>query len=314
MTIQRFGSTSFAIAISALGILHLLTSNFQNTRPDADTSTVYAFLEFFLWSGLIVLSIGIFLSTRPHVPAKLMGSLMFIWIFIRHIPLLISDLTNPAEWNFTCMAFAICAGAFIVAGSCRGLLYTERKFSGSIRFLPVVRLGQILLGAALLILGFQHLYYGEFISSMIPFWIPLKIWCTWITGIALMLGGTSFLFNLKISPASFALSMMILSWIIMLHLPRIISRPGDLYEWIFGFQAMAVATGALTLFGMKGKLAKSTIAQRLPSLSADPITADLTKQAPELHMPFDHHQKIIKRRRANHIHVDRGLPSDRHHT
>jgi hypothetical protein len=215
---------------------------------------------------------------------------MFIWIFIRHIPVLISDLTNPAEWNFTCMALAICAEAFIVAASSRGLLHTERKFSGSIRFLPLVRLGQILLGAALLILGFQHLYYAEFISSMIPFWIPLKIYYTWITGIALMLAGTSFLFNVKISPASFALSLMALSWIVMLHLPRIISRPGDLYEWIFGFQAMAVSTGALTLFGMQSKLEKSTMAQSLTSLSAEQVTVDLIRQFPDLYIPFAHSQ------------------------
>jgi uncharacterized membrane protein len=290
MTIQRLGSISFALAISALGILHLLTSNFQNTRPDAEATMVYAFLEFLFWAGLIVLSIGILLGNRPHVPAKVMGSLMFIWIFIRHIPVLISDLTNPAEWNFTCMALAICAGAFIVAGSSRGLLHTEGKFSGSIRCLPLVQMGQILLGAALLILGFQHLYYAEFISSMIPFWIPLKIYCTWITGIALMLAGTSFLFNVKISPASFALSLMVLSWIIMLHLPRIISRPGDLYEWIFGFQAMAIATGALTLFGMQRKLEKSPMAQSLTSLSAEQVTVDLIRQFPDLYIPFAHSQ------------------------
>lgn len=224
------------------------------------------------------------MSNKPHLPAKWMGWLMFIWIIIRHVPLLISDPTNPQEWNFTCMSLAICGGAFIVAGACESFSKIQKKFTS-------ITMGQILSGAALLVLGFQHMYYADFISSMIPSWIPLRIAWAWITGIALMASGISFLFNLKISWASLALSMMVLSWIIVLHLPRIISRPQDFYEWIYGFQALAIVTSAVTLFGVQSQ--SSTSIESLASRSANHITVDLIKQTSESHM-IDHFQQNHK--------------------
>lgn len=231
------------------------------------------------------------MSSKSHLPAKWMGWLMLIWIIIRHIPLLITDPTNPQEWNFTCMAFAICGGAFIVARSGESFSQARMKFAPTIWFRSRIIMGQILSGAALLILGFQHIYYADFISSMIPSWIPLRIVWAWITGIALMASGISFLFNLKISWASLALSMMVLSWIIVLHLPRIISRPQDFYEWIYGFQALAIATSAVTLFGVQSQ--SSTSIESLASRSANHITVDLIKQASESHM-IDHFQQNHK--------------------
>lgn len=293
MTIQRLGSISFSMAIGALGVFHLLMDHFQRARPDSVVPMVlvYSFLEFLFWTGLIVLSTGILTSSKSHLPAKWMGWLMFIWITIRHIPLLISDPTNPQEWNFTCMAFAICGGAFIVAGSDESFSKVRMKFTRSIRFPSCITMGQILSGAALLVLGFQHMLYADFISSMIPSWIPLRNVWAWITGIALMTSGISFLFNLKISWASMALSMMVLSWTIILHLPRIISRPQDFYEWIYCFQALAIATSAVTLFGVQSQSSTST--ESLAPRSANHITVDLIKQASGSHI-IDHFQQNHK--------------------
>src|SRR5687767_11397265 len=111
MAMQKLGRISFTTAVGALGVFHILMDNFQSARvSDSPITLVYVFIGFLVWTGLIMFSLGILFSNKPHVFALRMAWLIFFWIVVRHIPLLISDLTNPTEWNFACMALATCGG------------------------------------------------------------------------------------------------------------------------------------------------------------------------------------------------------------
>jgi uncharacterized membrane protein len=278
---QKLGHISFPLAIGAVGILNLLMRNFYSTSAHLHTLRLYPLLEFFFWLAIIVLSGGILISNKPHIHARRMGWFILIWIFLRHSPLLISDLTNPSEWNFACMACAICGSAFIVASSYEKSFPRNKKESDpSMWSHPPVLPGQTLIGLPLLMLGFQHLYYAEFLSSMIPAWIPMKITWAWITGIVLAGVGFSFLLNIKVLWTSFVLTVMLISWIILLHLPRIVSHPRDFFEWIYAFQAFAIAAGGWVLYGIQKKLAEPLTTESV-SFMGDQILTDLKKQALE---------------------------------
>jgi len=291
MTIQKLGHISFSMAVGGLAIVHLLMDNFQSTKVfDTSTTTVYVLTGFLFWTGLIVFSLGISFSNKPDVPAIWMAWLIFLWIVVRHIPLLISDSANPAQWNFTCMALATCGGAFIVAGSFfKNINFGYQKISKeeTSRFKRYMLAGKILLGLSLLVLGFQHVLYADFIASMIPSWIPVRVAWAWVTGIALMMAGVSFLVNLKIAWSSFALGAMLSSWILILHVPRIISQPQNFYEWIYAFQALTIITSAFVLYGIQRKSVQVATRERTISLEVEQISTDLEKrQTPELDIPI----------------------------
>jgi uncharacterized membrane protein len=290
MTIQKLGHISFSMAVGGLAILHLLMDNFQSARVfDTSTTTVYVLTGFLFWTGLIVFSLGISLSNKSDVLAVWMAWMIFWWIVVRHIPLLISDSINPAQWNFTCMALATCGGAFIVAGSFKNNSSSYPKISKeeTLRFKKYILAGKILLGVSLLVLGFQHMLYADFIASMIPAWIPVRVACSWITGIALMMAGISFLINMKVVWSSFALGAMLSSWILVLHIPRIIAQPQNFYEWIYAFQALTIITSAFVLYGIQRKSAQVATMESSTSFEVEQIGADLKKrETSELDIPI----------------------------
>jgi uncharacterized membrane protein len=283
MTVQKAGRICFSLAISALGVSNLFVLDFQSARFfDSGIAILYILIGFVFWTGLVVVSLGIVFSKRPQIAAAWMAWMISSWIMLRHVPLLISDFANPAQWNFAAMALATCGGAFIMAGSFYDNTSTNRKVA--LRSHPYILVGKMLLGLSVLVLGSQHILYAEFIISMIPLWIPGKIAAAWLTGILMMVIGISFLCSIKIGWSSFALGTMTLSWIPLLHFSRIVAQPEDVYEWIYALQAMLVGTSAIVLSHLQQKSASANNNVKVIFPEIERSVADCKREIPDIEM------------------------------
>jgi uncharacterized membrane protein YphA (DoxX/SURF4 family) len=112
----------------------------------------------------------------------------------------------------------------------------------------VSRALKFLFGIPMVVFGFQHIIYVEFIASMIPTWIPGKYFWAYATGVALIVAGISIASRLKDRWSSLMLGCMISTWILLLHVPRILQSPANMYEWTSTLQALAISASAFVLW------------------------------------------------------------------
>ncbi len=233
-------------------------------------------------------------SNNPRVPATSLGLLILSWILFRHLPVLVEHWTDPAEWNFTSMAMAMCGGAFVIAGSYREGLSSDR---GKLQLIfepflyRIIGVGRFFYGIAMFIFGLQHLIYVDFIASMVPSWIPGNYFWAYFTGIALITSGLSILFRKTVRWIPTLLGIMIFLWVVLLHLPRIIANPQDVYEWTSTFQGIAISASAFVITGSINKqaLLTSNISSELKYMEINRATLKIKKDAFKRAPEFEDH-------------------------
>ncbi|HZB12210.1 MAG TPA: hypothetical protein VE467_04250, partial [Chryseolinea sp.] len=175
-----------------------------------------------------------------------LGMMIFSWGLFRHVPLVIVNISDPAEWNSLFMAVAASGSAFIMADSVtHGVLPFRNRLLSNKLFIK--RMGNLCYGSALIVFGIQHIVYAPFIASLIPSWIPGNYFWAHITGLALLTAGISITLEWKNKFSSLALGIMICLWIALVHFPRLQANARDYYEWTSLFQAVIIVSGAFVL-------------------------------------------------------------------
>ena len=115
---MRYGSILFSIPIITFGILHMLYAKDVSTLvPSWVTHPV--FWTYLAGIGLMGSGIAIILKIRPGFIATLLGTMIFIWFIILHIPRVISSPVTDLEGEVTSafLALAYSGIAFVIAGA-----------------------------------------------------------------------------------------------------------------------------------------------------------------------------------------------------
>jgi uncharacterized membrane protein len=146
-----------------------------------------------------------------------------------HLPRLFAEPRAGALWSAAFEVVALIAGALLL--------------------LPNRTAGRVLLAVALGVFGIQHFMYARFVASLIPEWIPARLFLAWATGGAFLAASVSALLAKRVKLSGVLLSVMFLSWVAVLHVPRILGKPGSEAEWTSGLVALAMAGIGLILAG-----------------------------------------------------------------
>ena len=97
--------------------------------------------------------------------------------------------------------------------------------------------------------GIDHFIYVDFVSGLVPKWIPFPIFWTYFTGIALLGAGLSILISFKMKLVFQLAAIMLFIWLLTIHLVLAIKYP----EWNDGeniiacFQCLAFTGIALVI-------------------------------------------------------------------
>jgi uncharacterized membrane protein YphA (DoxX/SURF4 family) len=116
--LMRFGSILFSIPIVTFGILHLLYAKDVSTLVPSWISYP-VFWTYLAGIGLVGSGIAIIFKIRPGLMATLLGTMIFIWFIILHIPRVITSLVTDLEGEVTSafLALAYSGIAFAIAGA-----------------------------------------------------------------------------------------------------------------------------------------------------------------------------------------------------
>ena len=253
MFIQKLPRLIFGISIASLGIRHIIADYISATDPPTDSfiSATFMFTGFLYQVGLVALSAAGLCNFKPKFVFSSLGVLILVWTAVRHLPLFMADITDPAELNAMGMALATAGGALIVADSFKNIPMLTR--TGSRKFATIPSPGRFLYGVPMVVFGVQHFMYAAFIASLIPTWVPGNYFLAYITGLALVAAGVSIIVEWMNRWSSLCLGSMITLFIAILHIPAVMANPGDEYQWTSLFQALAIGMSALVLYRNSSK-------------------------------------------------------------
>ena len=250
--VLQAGRYIIALGLIVFGVQHILYKDFITGRApswpydSAALQIMWAYL-----SGALFITTGILLALNKKARLFLIACalLTLLWAVLRHLPILTEihfrwggELTNGGK------ALTLFGGLLGVAA----LLPYEHtgialKMSGLINRTSAFTLtGRYCMGIFLVVCGYEHFLFVEFVKTLVPDWIPGNIFWTYLTGIALIAGGLGLFIPKTASLAGGLIGIMIFIWFVMLHLPRAFATH-DQNEWTAAAEAFTFSGIAFTL-------------------------------------------------------------------
>ncbi len=111
-------------------------------------------------------------------------------------------------------------------------------------FLPAAR---VLFGITMIVYGIDHFQVLRFIATLIPSWIPFRLFWSAFTGVAFIAAGVCIIAKWQLRLASFFLGLMFFLWVLVVHASRIAASVHNQDEWNSGLIALAICGSAWIL-------------------------------------------------------------------
>jgi uncharacterized membrane protein YphA (DoxX/SURF4 family) len=189
-------------------------------------------------------------NMRPVLVTTLLGFVFLLSAFLRfatHIP---SMIHNIGDRGVFFELLACCAGSWMVArtfslagsGSDFGVGSPRVSDALTARLATAARW---LFGIAVVVFGSLHLQAPGWIAGLIPHWIPFHLFFAWFTGSALVAAGLAIAAGIWTRLSAALLALMLFSWVLIVHAPRIAHALHDGDEWNSGFVCLTMAGCAL---------------------------------------------------------------------
>jgi uncharacterized membrane protein len=109
----------------------------------------------------------------------------------------------------------------------------------------ILILGRVFFAAPMAVFAAQHFTTAKFVSQLVPRWIPGHVFWTYFVGTALIAAALSIVLKKQARWAATLLGVMLILFVLLLHIPHIMARPGDVLIWALAFRDLAFSGGAL---------------------------------------------------------------------
>ena len=103
------------------------------------------------------------------------------------------------------------------------------------------RIFQILFALPWIVFGIQHFMYAEFVATLVPAFMPFRLFWAYFTGTAMIAAGISFIFNKLGSLAAVLLAAMLIGFILLIHVFVVSESASEAKTWTRPVQDIALA-------------------------------------------------------------------------
>jgi uncharacterized membrane protein YphA (DoxX/SURF4 family) len=175
-------------------------------------------------AGVILVAGGAALLSRKFERhgAWLLAGFIGLWTLVLNVPPAVASYTHIGAWNSPAEIAFMTMGALALASSHAG----ARR-----RILSLI--ARLVAGASACVFGFAHFNYIDFTATMVPAWIPpSQVFWAWATGAGHLAAGLALLSGIQARLAATLLAGMMGSFVLLVHLPRVIGAPDQHVEWI----------------------------------------------------------------------------------
>ena len=196
-----------------------------------------------LWAcvgAFVLLAAGAAIASGAHrrLGALSLAFLFGTWAVLLQSPALASRPRSGVLWTTTFETLALCGAAVALAAQDRAARGTNG--SGT----RMATLGRVLFGITLPVFGALHFVYAAYVATLVPTWIPARLFWAIFTGAAFVTAGVSIATGVKARLAATLLGVMFAAWVVIVHSPRVLRGPRIREEWSSLFIALAMCGGA----------------------------------------------------------------------
>lgn len=250
MGTTRLGRSLFGIGLLAFGVL-----SFAFGAPILGLEPLPDWLPARdLWTNVIALLLvvgGVCVLDdrwRPRQAAIALSLLLSLWLIVLQVPAVVAHSHNGSRWTSAFECLALCGAAWVLVRALPD--HTTGHPPADSRFDRLADIGRYAFGISLPVFGTLHFIYWQYVASVIPGWIPgSPVFWTYFTGCAHIAAGLAILCGVRARLASTMLGIMFGSWVLIVHVPRVLASPGDQSEWTSLCVAIALCGGAWLMAG-----------------------------------------------------------------
>jgi uncharacterized membrane protein len=244
------GRYLFAISMAAFGIQQFICSDFvPGLMPLPAWNPGRLLLIYVIGFGLVAAGASIVANKGARFAATLLGLMWSLCVLVLHVPRLAANPHNGSMWAGAFEVVAIGGAAFILAGT---LAVEDPHLHKTGALSKTIAPARYAFAISLLVFGIQHFIYYEYVSSVIPSWIPGHLFWAYLTGVAHIAAGLSIATKVKARLAATLLGLMFGLWFLLLHIPRAVAHLHEKNEWGSAIVALAMCGGSLLIAGSLG--------------------------------------------------------------
>jgi uncharacterized membrane protein len=230
-------SLVYAVAAILLGVAGIVFHDFamqwQPVPAGIGMRTQLAYV-----AGAVLLAGGTLLLVKKseRAGAWLLTVFIGLWMLVLNLPVALASASHIGAWNSPAEIAFMTSGALALAA---GSISTSAR--------PTLLLvARVMAGASAMVFGFAHFNYIDFTASMVPGWIPGKAFWAWATGAGHLAAGLALVSGIKARLGVTCEAAMMGSFVVLLHLPRVMAAPDQHVEWIM-LGVSGMLTGAALL-------------------------------------------------------------------
>jgi len=234
---MNFNSALYALAAILLGALGIYFHDFAFTwQPVPAGIGARTFLAY-LSGALLVIGGGAILFRRGQRGGALLLAVFYgFWVVFLHGPIVMADPGALYKWNGVAEISFLTAGGIALigsgAGGMRGTMTTVAR---------------LIAGICAICFGSTHLVYSKETAAFVPAWIPPgQLFWACATGVCYIAAGLAIVSGVQARLAATLTAAMMATFVVLLHIPRVVASPGSHFEWCMLAVASAL-TGAAWL-------------------------------------------------------------------
>jgi uncharacterized membrane protein YphA (DoxX/SURF4 family) len=228
------GRYIFAISMGAFGVQYLI---YAHSAPDLINIPPYTVARplsaYLVGICLVGVTLSVASGKKAVVSARLLGAGFFLVFLIFYLLKILAFLLQRS-WGqaldtrgFETLATAATAFVLAAAFPAEGGDFLGRPFS--VR--TTAQAGRILFAISLATFGVMHVRYPRGVASLIPAWIPARVFLAYFTGAGFLAAALSIALGKVTRLAGSLLAAMFLIWVVVLHSPRVAHALHNGDEW-----------------------------------------------------------------------------------
>lgn len=220
----------------ALGIIGLVFGDFAlQWQPVAKDLPGRHALALLSAAVMLALGLGVLWSRTARIASAALAVVYLGWVAL-HGPDTAAAPTSVGSWLGVAETVSLSAGGLA--------LFAMSAQPPNDRLRLAVRL---IYGVCPLVFGLSHFVYADFTAKMVPGWIPYPLFWAYTTGVGHLAASLAILFGVASRPAATLLTAMMASFVVLLHIPRVMAAPDSHLEWTMTAVALSLTGAAWAL-------------------------------------------------------------------
>lgn len=181
-----------------------------------------------------------------------LGIFFAVWTLLLKTSVIFAAPLVAGAWLGFAEIGSLALAGLMAASSLRG--------TGGAGALVGLRVGY---GLCAIVFGLCHYVYSDITASMVPEWLPERLFWAYLTGTGHMAAGLAIISGVMARLAARMLGLMMGSFVLLVHLPDTIAHPTSHHAWTIQFVALTLAGGAWLVGGV---LTRHAIKNPMPDL------------------------------------------------